>query len=496
MGTVRGAGVRLTQDIVNRRLALAITLAVLGVILPGGIEHAKAEETYTAPDGKLTFTFPRRWTTENVGDRVRITASDGSHFLMLKDTISVLPGESPAANPELKSRATELVKPILKDAQFASAQPITLDHGVGAAFRFQSPSKSDAVPLTTVYLAFLGKHSIAILPEKSGQASQSIGLATIFQSVAFTDELPKAPSPRLPTRGNAENGAPMISGPGTISYVTQIAPIFNEKCEVCHRSSAALGGFSVSTYADVLKGGRSGSVVMAGRADASTLMDYLTGRRTLMPKGGPALPSDQIALIRQWIAEGARQQVGGAIASTGNSSAASGPGGVGASGARQNRMRPGLGGGGALANRQNRVLAGNAAAGPQLLEGYSGHLVLNDLSFSLRLHMDKSASAVWALSPGREVHYSGTYAGQDGSYVVTLTQSGGAAVDQGKTLSIELRPKGPQETGIYGIDGARPRREIAELELSETRTSDKPSRPGGGAGAGGAQRPMRGRRGK
>ena len=46
-------------------------------------------------------------------------------------------------------------------------------------------------------------------------------------------------------------------------------------------------------------------------------------------------------------------------------------------------MRPGLGGGGALANRQNRVLAGNAAAGPQLLEGYSGHLVLNDLSFSV-----------------------------------------------------------------------------------------------------------------
>jgi hypothetical protein len=473
-------------------------MSVFGAfLLLGSSRSARAEDVYTAPDGKLTFSFPRRWTAENIGDKVRITAPDGTRFFLLKDTISAVPGESPAANPELRPRAAELVRPILKDALFASAQPLTLDHGSGAAFRFQSPSKSDAVPLTTVYLAFLGKHSIVVLPEKAGQASQSIGLATIFQSIAFTDELPKAPPQRVPQRPASDGGATIVSGPGTISFATQIAPIFREKCEVCHRSSAPLGGFSVTTYAELLKGGRGGSVIMTGRPDASTLMDYLTGRRTLMPKGGPPLPSDQIALIRQWIAEGARQQVGGAVASSGNTSPLSRPAGIGTAGERPYRMRPGQGTGGMLANRPNRLAAGPAAsAGPQLLEGYSGHLVLNDLSFSLRLHLDKSASAIWTLSPGREVRYSGTFVGQDGSYVVTLTQSGGATIDQGKTLTIEMRPRGSQETGIYGLDGARPRREIAELELSETRTSDKPSRPGGGVRAGGAQRPMRGRRGR
>ena len=96
----------------------------------------------------------------------------------------------------------------------------------------------------------------------------------------------------------------------------------------------------------------------------------------------------------------------------------------------------------------------------------------------MRLHMDKSASAVWSLSPGREIRYAGTYVGQDGSYVVTLTQTNSPPADQGKTLTVEMRPHGSQETGNFGLDGARPRREISELELSETRASDKPTPSG------------------
>ena len=56
-----------------------------------------------------------------------------------------------------------------------------------------------------------------------------------------------------------------IAGPGTVSYVSQIAPILKDKCEVCHRATAALGGFSVTSYADVLRGGRNGAAIAAGR---------------------------------------------------------------------------------------------------------------------------------------------------------------------------------------------------------------------------------------
>ena len=180
-------------------------------------------------------------------------------------------------------------------------------------------------------------------------------------------------------------------------------------------------------------------------------MDYLTGRRELMPKGGPPLSGDRIALIRRWIAEGARPQIGGPIAfspGAGSSGVSSRPGGL------PNRVRPGIG-------------AGRAASvtGPQLLEGYSGHLMTNDLSFSLRLHLDKTATAVWSLTPGREIRYTGSFVGEDSNYVVTLAQSNSPPAEQGKTLTLQMVSHGSQETGAFGLDGARPRRVIAALEL-------------------------------
>jgi hypothetical protein len=260
-----------------------------------------------------------------------------------------------------------------------------------------------------------------------------------------------------------------MTGPATVDFATQIAPIFKEKCEVCHRATAPLGGFSVSSYADIVKGGSHGSVLLAGRPDGSALIGYLTGKRDLMPKGGPPLPADQIALIRTWIAEGARQQISGPpAAAVDTGTGASLPGGRAVT-------RPGTGARAAANRLPRRGIT--PPPGPALLEAYSGHLVPNDLSFTLRLHLDKSALAVWTLAPGREVRYAGTYTGEDGSYAISLTQTGSPATDVGKTITIELLPRGPQETGVYGLDGARPRREIAELNLSETRTSDKPSRP-------------------
>ena len=42
--------------------------------------------------------------------------------------------------------------------------------------------KVDDGPNTPVYIAVIGKHGVVLLPEKSGQPGQSIGLATIFQT--------------------------------------------------------------------------------------------------------------------------------------------------------------------------------------------------------------------------------------------------------------------------------------------------------------------------
>ncbi len=91
-----------------------------------------------------------------------------------------------------------------------------------------------------------------------------------------------------------------------VSYHKQIWPILQAKCQGCHQPAAPGGKLVVISYADFLKGGEHGAGFLAGKPESSSVMDYLTGKRTLMPKGGPALPAAEIALFRRWIAEGAK----------------------------------------------------------------------------------------------------------------------------------------------------------------------------------------------
>lgn len=142
------------------------------------------------------------------------------------------------------------------------------------------------------------------------------------------------------------------------------------------------------------------------------------------------------------------------------------------------RQQIGAGGNAIRPGRMNRLQGvGADTAASDLKEAYSGHLVPNDLGFTLRMNQNKTATAVWSLAPGREVRYSGTYVGDEGNYLITMTEVS-TGTPTGRSLTLDLRARGSQETGRYGTDGASPRRDIALLELSETATTSK----GGGKG--------------
>ena len=90
-----------------------------------------------------------------------------------------------------------------------------------------------------------------------------------------------------------------------ISYHRQIWPILQAKCQGCHQPASPGGKLVVTTFAAFARGGEHGIAFTAGKPEASSVLDYLTGKTTLMPKGGPPLPASDIALFRQWIREGA-----------------------------------------------------------------------------------------------------------------------------------------------------------------------------------------------
>jgi hypothetical protein len=105
------------------------------------------------------------------------------------------------------------------------------------------------------------------------------------------------------------------SKPATIDYQQRVHTILAAKCLSCHGAERRSGGLSLAAHADALEGGRSGAAVLPGDAEGSLLMKRITGEVTPpMPLGRPPLSAGEIAAIRLWIDEGARETITSAAA--------------------------------------------------------------------------------------------------------------------------------------------------------------------------------------
>lgn len=91
-----------------------------------------------------------------------------------------------------------------------------------------------------------------------------------------------------------------------VSYTRQVKPLFDKQCVSCHSGGAAGGGYSLTTRAALLAGGRHGTAVVPRNSAESILVKYLTGElQPRMPSGAPPLSQDTIRLVRRWIDQGA-----------------------------------------------------------------------------------------------------------------------------------------------------------------------------------------------
>src|SRR5262245_24128974 len=98
---------------------------------------------------------------------------------------------------------------------------------------------------------------------------------------------------------------------GPVSYYREVRPIFQQQCQGCHQPAKPLGGFVMTEHADLLKkGDRDLPGVVPGQPDKSYLLEQIAagkdGKKAAMPKGRDPLLESQVATIRRWIAEGAK----------------------------------------------------------------------------------------------------------------------------------------------------------------------------------------------
>ena len=114
--------------------------------------------------------------------------------------------------------------------------------------------------------------------------------------------LPPTPTP-LPTRtpsASASEGAPDASS--TPTWDSYVGVLFNQKCSACH-GTAATAGLTLTDYANAMKGGKDGPVIIPNDAANSKLF-------VIQSAGGHPgqLSADELDLIMLWINSGALEK--------------------------------------------------------------------------------------------------------------------------------------------------------------------------------------------
>ncbi len=103
-----------------------------------------------------------------------------------------------------------------------------------------------------------------------------------------------------------ENGSG-VAAPRQVDFVRDIHPILKEQCFSCHGEKKVKGQLRLDAKALALRGGVSGRAIVPGNAKESRLYQLLLDPSPdeRMPQKAPALPKEQIELVRAWIDQGA-----------------------------------------------------------------------------------------------------------------------------------------------------------------------------------------------
>ncbi len=92
-----------------------------------------------------------------------------------------------------------------------------------------------------------------------------------------------------------------------VDFGGEVRPILTARCLACHGPDKQKGGLRLDRKTDAFKGGDEGGAIVPGKAAESLIVLLTSGRdedRVMPPKGG-RLTSEQVAILRTWIDQGA-----------------------------------------------------------------------------------------------------------------------------------------------------------------------------------------------
>ena len=101
-----------------------------------------------------------------------------------------------------------------------------------------------------------------------------------------------------------------------VVYEKDVEPILANKCFVCHSGRELNGKLDMGNYEKLMKGGKKGPPIVAGKA-AESLLYKLCSRQmkpVMPPKDETPLTPKELALIKLWIDQGAKPPMGMGLA--------------------------------------------------------------------------------------------------------------------------------------------------------------------------------------
>jgi len=111
---------------------------------------------------------------------------------------------------------------------------------------------------------------------------------------------------RFPQSFAQQGPAPTTAVKPPVEYYRDVQPILTANCTTCHQGPAAPAELRMDSVVDLMKGGTSGPVIVAGNAGRSSLISRIADTGTnRMPPGGN-LSANEIAVISAWIDQGAK----------------------------------------------------------------------------------------------------------------------------------------------------------------------------------------------